>query len=162
MGRPFDGSHQWWREELQQIASIVHSIHPEGGSWQTCPMGSCTRIRSVIEETQRRERQMKLSDVQLAQIGLEACVRTDAEAVGVFPCEFKPWDELSSEDMECLTTFSTAIREAIDGEREKEEANRFAEAVETIFRKMTINSPQDAAAWYRIKEWLESRESAAS
>lgn len=54
MARPFDGSINWWTEELRQIAQITHQGHHTlgAGSWRTCPMASCARIRSVLEEVE--------------------------------------------------------------------------------------------------------------
>ena len=56
MSRPFDSTNDWWRDELKELAQIVHQLHldREGtpkATWRTCPMASCSRIRAIIEES---------------------------------------------------------------------------------------------------------------
>jgi hypothetical protein len=56
MSRPYDGTDQWWREEIEQLAQIMHQGHIyEKGSWRTCPMASCSRVRAILDESESSE-----------------------------------------------------------------------------------------------------------
>ena len=94
-----------------------------------------------------------MDDIQLARIGLAACLG-NFDGEGTFNT-FKPWEELDTESMECLATFAAAVRGAIEEEATKSQAKRFVWAVERVHSKMTINSNEDAVAWYIVKHWLK-------
>ena len=48
---------------------------------------------------------------------------------------------------------SAEVRQLV-GEDSDEKMKRFREAVDRVFHKMTINSNEDTAAWYTIRDWL--------
>lgn len=71
MSRPFDDTKQWWRDELRALGQIVHQLHLDEnlvpkGTWQTCTMASCSRIRAIIDESKR--------DIGVTDIAIEDIV----------------------------------------------------------------------------------------
>ncbi len=50
--RPFDGSLDWWRDELSALAQIVHNGHgaADGQTWRVCTRASCVRFRDVLAD----------------------------------------------------------------------------------------------------------------
>ena len=54
MSRPFDDTSAWWRDELRELAPIVHNGHAhevKEGTWSICPRASCSRIRAILDES---------------------------------------------------------------------------------------------------------------
>ena len=102
----------------------------------------------------------KISDEVLAMTGYQAYRSSMIHNADVSADDVPKWEGLVTFEMEAWSQAVAAIRKRLDlvePDTEDKISGRFVEAVELAFQQMTIQSPLHAAAWYTLRDWLESQ-----